>query len=254
MWVSDLVIGAACAACARSAFSMALLRLSPIGCCCVANRLVGIGAFLWFALRPLWRSRRCKLLTEPPVVFMWQQSVFDDLRRLADEMGLPWPYLRSVEVHGLPYDAPELHLHVGAGIPTAMHFAVWVPGYQAEQITVTGIVPTDTDSLLALVQLHRDQVQSERFPILLAVIPQPCPAWGLLVAAPAWAPSFPLAVFDLWRLTGVSSPFRCLLWLLFTFCCKSRRCRRAWMSMCSLGLMSLRCPLVGSCAFCKGKL
>ncbi|CAE7197313.1 unnamed protein product [Symbiodinium sp. CCMP2592] len=158
-----------------------------------------------FRQRPVmcWNAlRRCKLLTEPKVSSMLEQAVFDELRHLADSIGLPWPYLRSVFVHGFPGDSAELATRAAADSPTEMPCAILVPDFRPERVTVHDVLPIDTDRLLSLVQAQREPLQVERFPFLVAVVPQPQPQWGLFVAAPVWAPRHPLVVFDLLALDG----------------------------------------------------
>ncbi|CAE7473380.1 unnamed protein product [Symbiodinium sp. CCMP2592] len=156
-----------------------------------------IGAFF-----PGFLSRSCRLLVEPPVCSMQEQSHFDTLRDLADQMGLPWPFLRSVLVHGYPDESADTALDASAEEPVEMHVAVLVPDFQAERLCIREVLPVEQDRFLELVRRQRDPVQDERFPVLIPAIPQPLPAWALFIAAPVWAPQSPIAIFDMWAVDG----------------------------------------------------
>ena len=150
--------------------------------------------------RRRWRSSR--LLVEPPVSSTREQDVFDELRHLANDIGQAWPYMRSIDFHGPPPDAAGAGLDSMAQPLIEMHFAIMVPDFQPERIWIRARPPLDMESTLILLQTQRDPVQAARFPFLMPAVPQPCPSWGLLIAAPVWGRRHAIVVFDLMRVDG----------------------------------------------------
>ena len=147
-------------------------------------------------------SRRCRLLIEPLTANRAEQAAFDDLRHLAGQIGLPWPYLRNIHAHDSPDAMPAHAFEPAVAPPAAMHFAILVPEYSPEQICVNSALPITVNVMLRLVQQQREVFRAERFPFLIPAIPQPALQWGLLVAAPAWAPRATVVVLDLQALDG----------------------------------------------------
>ena len=144
----------------------------------------------------------CKLLLEPVASSVSQQRDLDDLRALAEHMGLPWPYFHLPDVREALGMEPIFETQIQVHVPTTLHFAVLTPDYTPERIRVGIMLPADMDLVTRQVQAARDPERAGMFPHLLSAVPQPTSNWGLLVAQPAWSPRALVIVCDLLAVDG----------------------------------------------------
>ena len=82
-----------------------------------------------------------------------------------------------------------------APVEVTTAFAILVPGYQVESVTVTIQLPTTISEVLPAVQSNRTSEHAADFPDLHPTTRQPDACWGLLVAATPWRPWGPTIGF-----------------------------------------------------------
>ncbi|CAE7764424.1 unnamed protein product [Symbiodinium microadriaticum] len=125
-------------------------------------------------------------------------------RRFAGDFGEPWPYLPPADD-----DAPSPGLSAWGdsdseeeAVTKQIPFFVLVPEYTPEQLAVTVTFPTTTADLLPLLQQARSLEQVERFPYVVAALPQTLHGTGVCVALPHWNSDAPIVCLDLVALDG----------------------------------------------------
>ena len=150
----------------------------------------------------MWETR---LLAEPTGC-AFASADFDALRVVTVEMGHDWPYFPP-EGRALPPGAAwlqEVELTEGDEI-TSVSFAVLVPEYLQEAVTVDVGLPLSVDEVIAAVRGSRSAQREELFPYVAQVCPQPGRGWGVLIALPHWARFENVLCFDLSGIGGVFS-------------------------------------------------
>ncbi|CAE7621674.1 CFDP2, partial [Symbiodinium necroappetens] len=157
----------------------------------VNSRVVALSAFV------------CRLLVEPACTSEVGRQALTDLSLLTVELGGEWPYHPSDDaMPGIPgalSESSEAESDLAVRWAT---FAVFIPDYGAEQLTVAVQFPTTTRDVAPLVQQARDPQQVMRFPFLLPVIPQPVRGTGIYVGLPHWNPDANIVCLDLTAVDG----------------------------------------------------
>ena len=67
-----------------------------------------------------------------------------------------------------------------------LHFAVSVPDFALEHLTIVQRLPATVDEALLSVHAERQRTQDRAFPRLLPARPQPCPGSGFVLALLNW--------------------------------------------------------------------
>ncbi|CAE7235584.1 unnamed protein product, partial [Symbiodinium necroappetens] len=77
---------------------------------------------------------------------------------------------------------------IEAPIPIRASFALLIPGFAPEAVSLPIEIPAQLDHVIALLQAKRDPAYAADFPVITPVLRQPDARWGVCVASTEWAP------------------------------------------------------------------
>ena len=134
----------------------------------------------------LGRIRQC-FLPADTVNTSTAHEAFVNARIATLLLGFQWPFDPQL----LPLPGPPAHTDTDDEVAADWQlvqatFAILVPEYSTEWLTMQILVPQSIPELIDLLDTCRSLACKELFPLLFAVYPQPDPRWVFLVASPEW--------------------------------------------------------------------
>ena len=183
----------------------------------VAKSLPGLGQLLDAGSHC--RGKACKLLDEPRSGTPADTAV-DGARTAVRLLNTPWPFPPFQWPAAQDLDADMQSEDSQAEVRVTIDVVVFLltPDYVPEQLDLTVELPQSVQDLIDLVQVCRDRDRHSLFPLVVEVMPQPDPGWGIFLAIPSWVHEgvvlcLDLSLFD-GRIFAVSLPDRCSKHLL----------------------------------------